>query len=59
MVTSPNPGNNWDELRAVTVVPGTTVCGGGDSWAVGHYQLSNHPWRPVIMHYGITPGCSP
>jgi hypothetical protein len=60
-VSSPNADTDENVLRAVVVVPGTTVSSGGDVWAVGYYKSSTLLEElTLIMQYTI-PGscCSP
>jgi hypothetical protein len=56
VVSSPNVNTNDNKLRAITVVPGTSVCAGGSSWAVGHFTASGAV-NTLAMRYYITPAC--
>jgi hypothetical protein len=49
-----NPYSNY--LWDVAVVPGTSVCAGGDIWAVGHYVAGYE--RTLTMRYTIEPACT-
>lgn len=57
VVPSPNVGANNNYLRAVAVVPGTNLCAGGSSWAVGFYVDDNGARHTLTMRYYITPTC--
>lgn len=57
VVTSPNQASNGDNfLNGVAVVPGTSVCAGGDIWSVGYYRDGGAA-QTLILRYTITPSC--
>jgi hypothetical protein len=59
-VSSPNANSYSNELRAVTVVPGTSVCAGGNNWAVGFYfggSSSNSNRYTLAMRYHMSATC--
>lgn len=57
-VTSANQGTGDNHLNGVAVVPGTTACTGGDSWAVGWYHNTTSGLDlTMAQSYRITPQC--
>ncbi len=61
IVDTPNQNNFFSNaLYGVAVVPGTSPCSGGDSWAVGYYVDANTRLaQTLIERYTITPSCRP
>jgi hypothetical protein len=55
-VASPNASTGANELRAVTVVPGTSPCAGGNNWAVGYY-VNGSAVHTLAMRYHISAVC--
>ena len=54
VVSSPNQGSSqYNELRAVSVTPGTSVAAGGTVWAVGFYKNGSNIWQTLILNYTI------
>ncbi len=56
--TSPNQGTANNRLHGVTTIPGSGVCAGGGSWAVGQY-LNGSYYQTLAESYTITPSCRP
>lgn len=51
----PPIGGVWvNELNGVSVVPGTSLCTGGDTWAVGDYS-SDSGNKGLILRYTLSP----
>lgn len=59
IVSSPNQGSNGSWLDAVTVVPGTSICSGGDIWAVGAYKYTSTLLQILTERYSFQSGCNP
>ncbi|HKP54520.1 MAG TPA: hypothetical protein VJ183_17930 [Chloroflexia bacterium] len=57
IVGSPNYATSHHTLWGVAVVPGTSVCAGGDVWAVGTYTSGNVP-ETLILRYTLSASCS-
>jgi hypothetical protein len=58
LTASPEQNSNDNRLRGVTTIPGSGICSGGGTWAVGAYVNSSY-WQTLAESYMITPQCSP